>query len=62
MYIDKTTATTFVLEMNELEYSVIKRMIDKLIFNPDNVSNQFKVTDIEVEVINQMRTNLNNIR
>jgi hypothetical protein len=53
---------TYVLEMNEDEFKVMKKMIDKLLFNPDGVSNYFKVTDQDVEIINQMRIQLNGMK
>jgi hypothetical protein len=62
MYISKGANLTHTMELNETEFMVMKRMINKLIFNSSGVSNQFKVSNKEIEVINQMRSNLNFVR
>jgi hypothetical protein len=48
--------------MNEDEFKVMKMVYDKLIFNPEGVSNYFKVTGQDVEIINQMRIQLNGMK
>jgi hypothetical protein len=50
------------VEMNENEFKVMKMLYDKLIFNPEGVSNYFKVTDQDVQIINQMRMQLNGMK
>jgi hypothetical protein len=63
MYIRRNTADlTYTLDLNEDEYKVMRKIIDKLVFNPDGVSNYFKVTDGEVKIVDQMRNSLNHIR
>jgi predicted nucleic acid-binding protein len=57
-----TDDLAYTLEMNEDEFKVMKMLYDKLIFNPEGVSNYFKVTDQDVEIINQMRIQLNGIK
>jgi hypothetical protein len=57
-----TDDLTYSLDMNEDEFKVMKKLYDKLLFNPEGVSNYFKVTSQDVEIINQMRTQLNGIR
>jgi hypothetical protein len=51
MYISKRENKIYTMELNQIEYNVIKKMIDKLIFNPDNVSNYFKVTSKEADIV-----------
>jgi hypothetical protein len=62
MFIRKYTDDQTSLDLNNDEIKVLRKLIDKLLFNPECVSNQFKVTSRDVEVINQMRTSLNGIR
>jgi hypothetical protein len=50
------------LDLNDDEIKVLRKLIDKLLFNPEGVSNYFKVTGEEVEIINQMRTSLNGMK
>jgi hypothetical protein len=50
------------VDMNEDEFKVMKMLYDKLIFNPEGVSNYFKVTGQDVEIINQMRIQLNGMK
>jgi hypothetical protein len=50
------------VDMNEDEFKVMKMLYDKLIFNPEGVSNYFKVTGQDVEIINQMRVQLNGMK
>jgi hypothetical protein len=57
-----TDDLAYTLEMNEDEFKVVRKVIDKLIFNPEGVSNYFKVTDHDVQIINQTRTQLNGTR
>jgi hypothetical protein len=57
-----TDDLTYSLDMNEDEFKTVKKVIDKLLFNPEGVSNYFKVTDQDVQIINQIRTQLNGIR
>jgi hypothetical protein len=57
-----TDDLTYSLDMNEDEFKVMRKVIDKLIFNPEGVSNYFKVTGQDVEFINQMRIQLNGIK
>jgi hypothetical protein len=62
MFIRKYTYDQTSLDLNNDEIKVLCKVIDKLIFNPEYVSNQFKVTSRDVEVINQMRTSLNGVK
>jgi hypothetical protein len=63
MFIRKyTDDLTYTLDMNEDEFKTVKKVIDKLLFNPEGVSNYFKVTGQDVEIINQIRTQLNGMR
>jgi hypothetical protein len=63
MYIRRyTDDLTFTLDLNEDEYKMMRKIIDKLAFNPEGVSNQFKIPTEEVKIVNQMRNNLNYIR
>ena len=59
MYIRQNQSPTYILELNNDEYKTLKLIIDKLIFNPSNVSNYFKIKEEEVQTINQIRTSLN---
>lgn len=54
MYIRKDVAATYTMELNEDEYKAIKEILNKLIFNPNGVSNQFKLPHHEIEVLRQM--------
>jgi hypothetical protein len=57
-----TDDLTYSLDMNEDEFKTVKKVIDKLLFNPEGVSNYFKVTDQDVQIIDQIRTQLNGVR
>jgi hypothetical protein len=57
-----TDDITYSLDMNEDEFKVVRKVIDKLIFNPEGVSNYFKVTNQDVEIINQMRIQMNGMK
>jgi hypothetical protein len=57
-----TDDLAYTLELNEDEFKTVKKVIDKLIFNPEGVSNYFKVTGQDVEIINQMRIQLNGMK
>lgn len=59
MYISKIKDNINFIELNDIELKVMQKMIDKLIFSPDGVSNQFKATEREIVIVNQMRNNLN---
>jgi hypothetical protein len=62
MFIRKYTDDQTSLDLNNDEIKVLRKIIDKLLFNPECVSNQFKINSRDVEVINQMRTQLNGVR
>jgi hypothetical protein len=57
-----TDDLAYTLELNEDEFKTVKKVIDKLLFNPEGVSNYFKVTGEEAKIVNQIRTQLNGIR
>jgi hypothetical protein len=54
MYIDKKNDFTYNLEMNAAEYQVFKNVFGKLIFNPDGISNYFKMIPEDVEIVRKM--------
>jgi hypothetical protein len=63
MFIRKyTTDLGYRVDMNEDEFKVMKMLYDKLIFTPEGVSNYFKITGKDVEIINQMRIQLNGMK
>jgi hypothetical protein len=63
MYIRRyTDDLAYTLELNEEEFKTVKKVIDKLLFNPEGVSNYFKVTGEDVHIINQIRTQLNSVK
>jgi hypothetical protein len=57
-----TDDLAYTLELNEEEFKTVKKVIDKLLFNPDGVSNYFKVTGEDIHIINQIRTQLNGVK
>jgi hypothetical protein len=48
--------------MNRFEYEVFKKVFSKLIFNPEGVSNYFKMTPEEVEEVRKINGTLYGIR
>ena len=54
MYITNNAANTYKVEMNSKEYQAFSEVFDRLIFNPDGVSNQFKLENNKVKVVKSM--------
>jgi hypothetical protein len=48
--------------MNSFEYEVFKKVFDRLLFNPEGVSNQFKLPSEEVEIVRKMNGTMYGIR
>lgn len=57
-----TSDLTYSVEMNRFEYEVFKKVFSKLIFNPEGVSNYFKMTPEEVEEVRKINGTLYGIR
>jgi hypothetical protein len=54
MYIVNNAANTYKVEMNSKEYETFSEVFDRIIFNPEGVSNQFKLTNDKVKVVKSM--------
>jgi hypothetical protein len=54
MYIVNVAANTHKIEMNSKEYEAFSEVFGRLIFNPDGVSNQFKLENDKVKVVKSM--------
>jgi hypothetical protein len=54
LYINQTAANTYKVEMNSKEYEAFSEVFDRIIFNPDGVSNQFKLENNKVKVVKSM--------
>jgi hypothetical protein len=61
MHINKSN-DTYSVEMNNVEYVVFKKVFSKLIFNPEGVSNYFKLIPEEIEEVRKMNGTLYGIR
>jgi hypothetical protein len=62
VYISRDIEKIHHIRMNEEEFDIFKKLMNKIIFNPEGVSNYFKVTGEDVHIINQMRTQLNGMK
>lgn len=58
MYINNTATNTYKLEMNSKEYQVFRKVFDRLIFNPDGVSNAFRFEDEEIKLVKNINAYL----
>jgi hypothetical protein len=56
------TDSTYTVGLNAAEYQVFKKILSRLIFNPEGVSNQFKLSKDEISVIRKMNGTLYGIR
>jgi hypothetical protein len=54
LYITNTAANTHKIEMNSKEYQAFSELFSRLIFNPDGVSNQFRLENDKVKVVKSM--------
>lgn len=62
MYIEKYIDNTYAMELNEQEFAVLKKLYGKLLFNPECVSNQFKLPTEDIEIIKHMNRYLHGVR
>jgi hypothetical protein len=62
MYVNRNTNHTYSVDLNVAEYRVLKKVFDRLLFNPEGVSNQFKLPTEEVEIVRKMNGTLYGIR
>jgi hypothetical protein len=50
------------IEMNDVEYQVFKKIFSTLIFNPECVSNYFKVSNDEADIVRKIGAYMHVIR
>jgi hypothetical protein len=50
------------IEMNDVEYQVFKKIFSILIFNPKGVSNYFKVSNEEADIVRKIGAYMHVIR